>query len=510
MREKTNTFAQIKYGSIISYVLIILNIILGLVYTPWILHEVGSSNYGLYTLASSLISIFLLDFGMSAAVTRFIANFRAEGKQEAINSFAGLAIKFYALICVIVATVLIIVYYNVDTIYVNLTVEEISTFKIVFIITSVFLVACFPVNVCNGILDAYEQFIWLKSSDVLNKIGTVVVTIIALFNHGGIYALIFINGLCNFLTFLAKIVIVKRKTPVKVNFRKINEVSFKDIFSFSIWSTISGMSQQLVFNIIPSVLAAIANTMAITLYGFANVIEGYVSTITSAINGLFMPKVSRQVVHQDDASSVLPLMIKVGRINQSVVTILLIGLTVFGREFVNLWVGSEYNQLYYCILFLSWPYFISASQQIGNTSITVLNKVKYSAMIGVLSGVINIVLCYLLCPRFGVVGVCVGTGFIFLIRTVCYNIVYKRVLKIDIWKFFKGCQIKMLPAVVISFILSGILAKFWTNPYLGMRGWCLLAARALIVCIIYFLVMWIIGWNREEKKVIKSLLKIRR
>ena len=164
---------------------------------------------------------------MSAAVTRFIANFRAEGKQEAINSFAGLAIKSYALICVIVATVLIIVYYNVDTIYVNLTVEEISTFKIVFIITSVFLVACFPVNVCNGILDAYEQFIWLKSSDVLNKIGTVVVTIIALFNHGGIYALIFINGLCNFLTFLAKIVIVKRKTPVKVNFRKIDKESSK-------------------------------------------------------------------------------------------------------------------------------------------------------------------------------------------------------------------------------------------------------------------------------------------
>ena len=48
----------------------------------------------------------------------------------------------------------------------------------------------------------------------------------------------------------------------------------------------------------------VANTMAITLYGFANVIEGYVFTITQAINGLFMPKVSRDIVEENDARNV--------------------------------------------------------------------------------------------------------------------------------------------------------------------------------------------------------------
>ena len=58
----------------------------------------------------------------------------------------------------------------------------------------------------------------------------------------------------------------------------------------------------------------------------------------------------------------------------------IIGLIVLGREFVTLWVGEEYALLFPCILLLSLPYFISASQQIANSSITALNKVKYSVL----------------------------------------------------------------------------------------------------------------------------------
>ena len=108
---------QIKLGSIISYFTIFLNIILGLIYTPWILHQIGSSNYGLYTLASSLIAMFLLDFGMSAAVSRFISNFRAQNNFSGVNAFIGLAIQFYAVVCFILSIIMIFIYCNIGKIY---------------------------------------------------------------------------------------------------------------------------------------------------------------------------------------------------------------------------------------------------------------------------------------------------------------------------------------------------------------------------------------------------------
>lgn len=502
--------SQIKKGSIISYFTIFLNIILGIIYTPWILHKVGSSNYGLYTLATSLITIFLLDFGMSAAVSRFISNFRAQNNISAISEFVGLAVKFYAIICCVLSVVLVIVYFNISSIYSNLTLNEIQTFRIVFIINAFFLVICFPVNIANGILNAFEQYVWLKGTEIINKIGTVIVTIVALLLGGGIYALIFINGFFNLVTFIVKLIIIKHQTPVQVSLKSNGEVSFRQIISFSVWTTVNTISQQMIFNLIPSVLAMVTNTLAITLYGFANIIEGYVYTITQAINGLFMPSVSRLIVNEEDAKNVLPLMIKVGRINQSVVTLLLIGLMTLGKEFVHLWVGDEYSDLYVCILCLSLPYFVSASQQIANTSVVVMNKIKYSAIINLITGLINIGVAYFVAQVFGVIGVCIVTGIVFLIRTLCMNVVFKKVLNIDIITFFRECHVKMLPGIIVSLVLSYILIYLIPLNSSGIRGWCYFGIKALFVALIYFVVMWIMSWNTFEKSLILSLLRLQK
>ena len=42
---------QIKAGAIISYFAIVFNIITGLLYTPWMVRQIGQSNYGIYSLA---------------------------------------------------------------------------------------------------------------------------------------------------------------------------------------------------------------------------------------------------------------------------------------------------------------------------------------------------------------------------------------------------------------------------------------------------------------------------
>lgn len=501
---------QIKRGSIISYLTIFLNIILGVIYTPWILHKVGSSNYGLYTLATSLITLFLLDFGMSAAVSRFISNFRAQNNITAISEFIGLAVKFYVIVCGILTVALTIVYFNLDSIYSNLTISELQTFRIVFIINAFFLVVCFPVNVANGILNAFEQYVWLKGTDIINKIGTVVITIIALILGGGIYSLVFISGFINLISFIIKLIIIKYDTPVQLSFKSTGEVSFGQIISFSAWTTVNTISQQMIFNLIPSILAMVTNTLAITLYGFANIIEGYVYTITQAINGLFMPSVSRLIVNEKDAKNVLPLMIKVGRINQSVVSILLIGLIILGKEFVHLWVGDEYKDLYLCMLSLSLPYFISASQQIANTSIIVMNEIKYSALINLIIGLINIISAYFIAQKYGVIGVCIVTGLLFLFRTFCMNIVYRKLLNIDVVSFFKDCHIDMLPGILGSIVLSYITVGFLSLNASGLLGWFYFGVKVLIIALIYFLIMWIFSWNEFEKNLILSLIHVKK
>ena len=79
MVNQGSSMKQVKIGAILSYLSIGINIILTLIYTPWMIEKIGQEHYGLYTLATSLISFVAFDFGMSAAVSRFLSKYRADG-----------------------------------------------------------------------------------------------------------------------------------------------------------------------------------------------------------------------------------------------------------------------------------------------------------------------------------------------------------------------------------------------------------------------------------------------
>lgn len=506
INNTSNSIKEIKKGSIISYFTIFLNIILGLIYTPWILHTIGSSDYGLYTLASSFVALFLLDFGMSMAVSRFISNYRAKNKQDCINSFIGLSIKFYVVICAIAAVALLIAFFFLEKIYTGLTPQEVSKFKIIYVMTGFFVIFCFPVNIFNGILNAYEKYVYLKGTDVVNKIGTVVATIIALLIYPNVFVLVAIISFFNVLSFITKVIIVFKKTPARISFSKNEEVTFKSVFSFSALSTLNTISQQLTINLIPTVLGMVTNSLAITIYGFARVIEGYVYNISQGINGFFMPSVSRIVKDKDDAKDVLPLMKKVGRINYSVIALLLIGLGVLGKEFVHLWAGDEYKELYFCFIFLTAHYLISAPQQIANTSVNVLNKLKYTSTANLLFSLISLVAVYFVSSKFGVLGTCVVVFIFNILKQIYYNFIYIKVLKINIWSFLKDCYLKTLFPVLLTLILSFVFIYFVPLNADGLIGWVYFFIKVVTITLIYFILMWFFGWNKDEKNLIKSFI----
>ena len=82
-------------GALLSYFTMAFNIVAGLIYVPWMVAKIGQADYGLYTLANSLIAIFMLDFGLGSAVSRYIAKYRAEGRIEDIRNIMGIIYKLY-------------------------------------------------------------------------------------------------------------------------------------------------------------------------------------------------------------------------------------------------------------------------------------------------------------------------------------------------------------------------------------------------------------------------------
>ncbi len=503
-----NSSKQLKIGAILSYLSIAVNILAGLIYTPWMVNQIGKSHYGLYTLANSLISLFLVDFGLSSATARFVSKYRAEGNQEKVNNFLGVVYKLYLIIDAIIFTILLVVFFLIDTIYVKLTPQELYSFKIVYLIAGSFAVFNFPFVTQNGILTAYEKFIPVKLADIIYRFLLVGLTVVALLLGYGLYALVTVHAIAGLAVIMYKFIVLKKTVPAKVNFKYSDKSLYKEIFGFSVWITVILLAQRLIFNITPTILGITSNSSAIAIFGIVTVIEGYAYTVTTAINGMFMPKISKDYVTVGDGDMqafgkrVQPLFLKVGKYQFAVNGLIVVGFAILGQYFINLWMGEGYSQAYLGILLVTIPGLFFNSLQIASTSLVVVNKVKLQAIVSVITGVVNVILSLILSYFYGVIGACISICIAYLIRAILTNIIAGIVLKLDIKQFIKSCYLKMLVPFMVTFI-TGVLL----NLLITANSWLIFLGKVVIVTIIYVFATCILGLNREERDFIVSKIK---
>nr|WP_240542830.1 oligosaccharide flippase family protein [Exiguobacterium qingdaonense] len=505
--DEASSNRKIKMGALMSYTQIFFGILSGLIYTPWMIHEIGQASYGLYMLTISLISMFAMDFGLDAAVSRFMSKYIAEGDHERAARFLGIAYKLFIAISIILFFILTTVYFFLDSIYAGLTSTELEQLKVLYIVAGLFIVISFPTKPFSGILVSHEQFLFSSALHLAEKVATVALMVTALLLGYGLYALVVVNALVGTVVLLIEYLFIRRKTLVRAHFRNREKGMYKDIFSFTSWSTVTLVAQRFVLNITPSLLGILAGSASIALFSIGMVIEGYVWTIASALGFLFLPKVSR-MLSRNDRAAIGELFIRIGRIQLYIVGLILTTFLVLGREFMDLWVGPAFEDSYVIALLLIVPSLITLTQDIGNTTLIAENKVKYRAIASLIVALISMTLSPILIPYYGPIGaaiaICIGN----VIGLVLYmNIIYHRVLGLDILHFFRMCHLKLLPGLLLyTFIGWGIQFFF---PASNWFGFC---TKGLLLICMYALIMWNLAFNKTEKAMFRQVfaqLKLR-
>lgn len=493
---------QITLGAILSYLSIGLSIVSGLIYTPWMVAQIGQSNYGLYTLANSLINMFLVDFGLSAATARFLSKYNAEGDQEKANQFMGVVYKLYLLIDAIIFVALIVIYFFIDAIYVKLTPDEISRFKIVYIISSLYAVIHFPFVTQNGVLTSYEKIIQLKLADILYRVFLVGGTIFAILQGWGLYALVCANAVAGLLSVLYKYIVIAKCTPVKADFKASGKDVYQSLLSFSAWTTVSSLAQRLIFGIIPSVLGIVSNSAEIAIFGIITTIEGYFYLVTSAINGIFMPKIARIYSGTDHETDIMPLMTRVGKFQFFLNGLLVIGFAVAGQDFITLWMGPNYSAAYLGTLLVIFPSMFMNALQIANTAMIVQNKIRARALIDLGTGLLNVILAFVFTRWYGALGGGISVAIAYSVRAILYHIAHVKIMKIDIPLFMKRCYLRFLPTFAITLLAGWGLNLLWTTV-----NWGVLIVKIIILCVLFAGTAFALALTKQERAGILSIVK---
>lgn len=498
--------SSIKLGAIISYISIILNILISLLYTPWMIHKIGMSDYGIYSLIVSFLSYFLLDFGLGEAISRFISKYRAEGDKKGIDKMYSVTTIVYALLSLLIALVLIVAYFFLGDIFVKLSTQEITTLKKVYLIAGFFSVCNFSLKPFDGALVAYEKFVTLKILDLVQRVGTVVLITLMLLFGGDIFGLVFINGFVAMVVSMIKLTYLFRTENIAVKIKYFNKKIAKELFNFSFWVFFINIAQRLRLNIIPTILGIYCGTKEIAIFSVAMNLEGFIYIFSNALNGLFMPKVSRMIKSDDAPIELTNLMIKVGRIQLFIVGYIIIGLFGLGHSFIHLWIGDDFYNTYYVMIFLIALYFISMTQQIGTTISYVVNEVRYNSIFAISTSLLSLVIAVLLASSWGAIGCGFAVFVALLLNNILMNVFYSHKLHLGIKDFFIKCHLKICPFLMIFWLLLYIV-----EHTININSWGTLILMGIIYTLLFMIVMYFFVMNKTERNMVSQvLIKIRK
>lgn len=492
--------SNIIKGAVISYVAIFLNIAISFFYTPWMIRQIGVSDYGLYSLIMSFISYFIMDFGLNQAVQRFIAKYRAEKNEDKVAKMVAITTNCYLAINTVIFVVLLVLYFFISDIFTGLTDDEIERLKGLYIIAATFSILNFMFKPMGGAMMAYEYFVEERLLEMINKVGAVLLVCTALFMGADVYALVFINGTCSLIASLGRFMVFKHKSKLNIQWTYFNKSEAKSIFSFSMWTFGRGLAQRLRLSLVPSILGIFSNTTEISIFALGMSLEGMIYTLSSAINGLFMPKVAR-LSASGNREEVLSLMIRVGRIELYIIGFIFSAFLIFGQEFIYLWVGADFSKVYYVVLSLIFTNLITFTEEIAENLVYIENKIRYTTSIIFTCSTIGCLCSLFVASEYGAVGCALCSGLALFANAIWANLFYYRKMAIDIPKFMSKCHLRILPIILIIVIIF-ILIK----PILQIHNWFILIASGFLYTMCFMALVYLFLLNVEEKNLLKQFI----
>ena len=111
-QEDTNAVIhrQVAVGTATNYVGRVINLGVWFVLTPIILSRLGKTEYGLWALVASFVAYgSLADLGIGAAITKYVAEYRARGDNDTASELVATALSLYCALGVAVIAVAAVV-----------------------------------------------------------------------------------------------------------------------------------------------------------------------------------------------------------------------------------------------------------------------------------------------------------------------------------------------------------------------------------------------------------------
>lgn len=496
---------QLKAGVVLNYVVIFLNTVVGLLYTPYMLRMMGQSEYGLYSLVASVIAyLTVLDLGFGNAIVRYTAKFRAEKKTEEQYEMFGMFCLLYLVIGIIAFGIGLGLYFNVGTLFGDtMTAVELGRARIMMLLLVANLAFTFPMSIWGSIIQAYEDFVFQKSLNIIRIILNTAVMICLLHFGYKAVAMVVVQTIFNVLTLVVNFIYCRRKLNIHIYFRfKHFRWGFlKEVAIYSFWIFLNAIMDRVYWSTGQFVLGAMIGTAAVAVFAIAIQLEGMYMQFSTAISSVFLPKVTAMVATNRSRKEISDLFIRTGRIQYIVLAYILSGFIIFGRQFIELWAGAGYSDAYIISLLFFIPLTVPLIQNLGITILQARNEMKFRSVLYIIIALVSLATQIVLTRYFGGIGCAMGvSGALVVGQILIMNVYYRRRQDLDIMTFWK--EISKMSIIPIVLIISSMLV---IRHFFALDSWGKLILGIAAFSLVYIPLFFRFSMTDEERNLFISM-----
>lgn len=491
----------LKTGAILSYISMIIGFVIPIIYTPIMLGILGQNEYGIYSLANSVISyLTILNLGMGQAIIRYISYYRAKDDYENINRILSLFLIIFMILALVVLLGGLILFIGTPFWFnKGLTISEISTLRILILIMTLSTSITFISSVFSAACTSFEKYIFRRILEIIGTLLAPILNLVVLFLGYKSIGMALVGLMYNIFLMFIYIYYSYKKLKIRILHKNLPLDRLKEIFSFSIYVFISSLVDMLYWSTDKVLIGSMIGSVAVAVYNVGGTFSTMFQNLSNSIGNVFGPRVNRLVAIESSKDVYNELLIRIGRIQFFIIALAFTGYVVFGRVFIHFWAGDTYQEAYVIALLTMGPLIIPLIQNIALTTAVAKNKHRFRAIIYFIIAIANIVGTYLTIPTYGIIGAATCTCIAFIIgHGFVMNIYYYKVLQFDIISFWKNIiRISFIP--ILMMIIGLIIFRYYIIQTFWEFGLCVIGYTLLYIILNYF-----INFNGYEKNLIKE------
>ncbi len=399
---------QVALSTAANYAGRVINLGVWFVLTPVIVSHLHATNYGLWALVASFVAYgSLADLGIAAAVTKYVAEYRARGDNETASALIATSLTVYCCLAGIVIAAGAAIAPFVPRVL-EVPAHAHATTSWLVMITAVAVAVQLPSNCAIAVLRGLNRYDLMNTIGTLATLNLAVGIAVALALGGDVLVITAVAVPVTLLWLGPTIWLIRRTAPeLRFGFRGAERALARRVTSFS--SALFGIQVASVVKLESDefVIGASLPVHFVTPYSVARKLSGLPGQLTGQFVSVLLPLASRLHAEGDD-DLLREIYLSGMRLTLALFSVVGGALVVFAAPFLHAWVPTAASSSDIVVILTAAALLESLISPVSQT-LQGMNRHRPLVIFALGSAALNLALSLTLIGPLGLRGVAYGT-----------------------------------------------------------------------------------------------------